>query len=453
MLSMMHNALAFSQRLALMLILLITTSVSWAENASPILLDRIIAVVNDDIILKSELDARVEEAKMELKARNISIADPSALTRKVLDNIVMEHLQLQRIKELGLKISDEAILGKIQEIAEQNKLTLVQLRDRLNQSQPNGFSKFRDRIRQKMLFQKLRDTEVLAKTQVTEDEIDHYLQRQNLVQNNTEYHLGHIMVNLPESATPVQRETARKKAADILQKLTTGEDFSQLAVRYSDGSKALEGGDLGWLNSDQIPNFFISTLQTLNVGENSQLIRSPVGFHIIKLKGKRNKDSKVVHQYHVYRFVLLSDKAQQASAPPPALISLAKSIHTLAEFKTLNKRYSDIPASVNANGDLGWLTLSEMPVEYRPIIENLPESTTASPLATPQGWEILYLDGVRNIDLSIANKRADAMKNLRMKKANQTYEIWLRRLKDEALISLRLDDSKILVPLPSETDN
>ncbi|MGC9386139.1 MAG: peptidylprolyl isomerase [Hydrogenovibrio sp.] len=422
---------------------------AWSK---PILLDRVVAVVNDDIILKSELDYETALAEQELRTRNIDIADQDELQLKVLDRMVIETLQLQQIKQMGLKVSDEELLTQIQEIAEQNNLTIMALRDRLNYSAPNGFEDFRERIRKQMLFQKLREAEVLSKTQVTEDEINNFIQRQKLIENSDEYRLKHILVSLPESATPAQRDEARAQAESILQKLQQGEDFGQVAVRFSDGNKALQGGDLGWLTHDQIPTFFAKSVSRLKPGQISDIIRSPVGFHIIKLDGQRNQNSQLVKQYHVYRFILLSDDAKNAGQPSNTLISLANSIDSLEKFKQLNDQYSDIPASVNANGNLGWQTAREMPADYFTAIAPLEPGQTARPFATDEGWVILYLDGIREQDKALDDKRQHAMETLRMKKANESFEIWLRRLRDEALVDIRYRDPEIMNPQPTHSE-
>ncbi|RUM92369.1 MAG: molecular chaperone SurA [Thiomicrospira sp.] len=433
------------------ILFILTPFFAWSSPQMT-LIDRVVAVVNDNIILKSELDAEVNLAKQDLQARNIPVTNPEELASKVLDKIILERLQLQRINQLGIKIADDELFAQIQDIAKQNNLTVAELRDRLNLSQKNGFESFRERIRQQMLFQKLREVEVLSKTQVTEDEVSNFIQRQALVQSDVEYHLGHIMVSLPESATPAERDASKQKAQDILQKIRTGEDFSQMAVRYSEGSKALQGGDLGWLGVDQIPTFFNDALNQLEVGETSAVIRSPVGFHIIQLQGKRNKNSQIVKQYHLYRFILLSQDARNKQQPSPTLVKLADSLTSLEAFKQLNEKYSDIPASVNANGNLGWQTAKEMPPEYFQAIESLQPGHAAKPFATEQGWVILFLDGVRDQDLSLKDKRKQAMQTLRMKKANESYEIWLRRLKDEALIDIRLEDPEIMEKQPSHEE-
>lgn len=433
------------------LLMMLHSAQAWSES-QPQLLDRVVAVVNDDIILKSQLDREAELARQELQTRNINVSNMDELNMKVLDRMILEKLQLQQIKRMGLKVPDEELLGQIQQIAEQNNLSVLQLRDRLNYARPNGFQEFRERIRQQMLFQKLREAEVLSKTQVTEDEINNFIQRQNLIENSDEYHLKHILIGLPESATPAQRDAARKKAEEVLQKLREGEDFSQMAVRYSDGSKALQGGDLGWLSNDQIPTFFAKAFSQLKPGQFSDIIRSPVGFHIIELDGQRNKNSQLVKQYHVYRFILLSDDAKHLKQPSNTLISLADSIDSLEKFKQLNEQYSDIPASVNANGNLGWQTAHDLPAEYFAAIADLDPSQAARPFATDEGWVILYLDGIRQQDVTLKDKREQAMQTLRMKKANETYEIWLRRLRDEALVDIRYHDPEIMQPLPKHDE-
>lgn len=436
-----------SRSLFKVLLIALALNTPMMANASDAkLLDRIIAIVNDDIILKSALDERIINAKEELRSRNITLNDDQAIAEKVLDTMVMEKLQLQRIKQRGIQITDNEVLAQIQNIAERNRLSIDELRNRLNISRPDGFVAFREQIRQQGLFAKLREVEVISKTQITEEEVDNYLQRQNLLQNNLEYSLAHIVVNLPESPTPAQRDAAQQKAEAILKRLQTGEDFSQVAVRESDGGRALQGGDLGWLNNNQIPTFFADSLNTMEEGQISNVIRSPVGFHIIKLNGQRNKDSELVTQYQLHRFILLSDEAKNSSTPGVALIELTNTIKSLQDFKNLKIQFADIPAAVNANSNLGWLTLQEMPPQYRDAVINLKPQQTAQPIASDQGWEILYLDKTRQADLALVNKRQKARQVLTQKKASDSYDIWLRRIKDEALIDLRLNNTDILKP-------
>ncbi len=433
------------QTLTTLFILLLNANLHLqAKQSSGILLDRIVAIVNDEVILKSNLDNRIEQASIELRSRGITVSDNESLQLKVLDAIILEKLQVQRASQRGIQILDEELLEQIAEIAKENKLTILQVRNKLNAAQPNGFAVFRENIRQQLLFQKLRQVEVLSQTQVTEDEINNYLQRQSLINNNLEYRLGHIIINLPESATPAQRNQSEAKAQAVLDKLNSGEDFSQIAVRHSQGANALKGGDLGWLKSDQIPTFFSENLNSMEVNDHSKLIKSSIGFHIIKLLGERDRNSKLVTQYHLYRFTLLSDDITQNTklSAPKELINLAEKIQSLEDFKALKEKYPDMPDAINANTDLGWLSVAKIPKRYYPALQNITVKKATPPIASDRGWDILYLDATREKDLNKLNKRQQALQAIRMKKANETFEVWLRRLKDEALIDNRLTQNK-----------
>lgn len=433
------------QTLTTLFILLLNANLHLqAKQSSGILLDRIVAIVNDEVILKSNLDNRIEQASIELRSRGITVSDNESLQLKVLDAIILEKLQVQRASQRGIQILDEELLEQIAEIAKENKLTILQVRNKLNSAQPNGFAVFRENIRQQLLLQKLRQVEVLSQTQVTEDEINNYLQRQSLINNNLEYRLGHIIINLPESATPEQRNQSEAKAQAVLDKLNSGEDFSQIAVRHSQGANALKGGDLGWLKSDQIPTFFSENLNSMEVNDHSKLIKSSIGFHIIKLLGERDRNSKLVTQYHLYRFTLLSDDITQNTklSAPKELINLAEKIQSLEDFKALKEKYPDMPDAINANTDLGWLSVAKIPKLYYPALQNITVKKATPPIASDRGWDILYLDATREKDLNKLNKRQQALQAIRMKKANETFEVWLRRLKDEALIDNRLTQNK-----------
>ncbi len=255
------------------------------------LLDRIAAVVNDEIILLSDLRTAMDQTLAELQAKGVNIQDPLALEKKVLDSLILEKLQLQKAKQLGVEVTDEEVADAIAKIAQQNQLTLEQLQQTLNQQAPNGFTQFRDKLRKQLLLQKLQQKIALSQAQVTEEEIDNFIQRSQLQQNNWTYHIGHIMLALPESANAEQRKKLQQQMEVIRQKLLAGEDFSQMAIRFSQGSKALMGGDLGWLDYEQMPTFFAKEVPQLKKDQISPIIRSPVGFHIIKLLDKKSKQT------------------------------------------------------------------------------------------------------------------------------------------------------------------
>lgn len=256
------------------------------------LLDRIAAVVNDEIILLSELDQQVELAEADLRQRQIQPPAPHILAQRVLDSMVMQTLQYQRANMRGLQATDEEINAELSQMAAENSLTLLQLREALNNQIPDGFNIIRTQISEQILIQKLREVEVISQVHITEDEINNFLQRQKLQNTQDEYQLAHLLITRPDSPTPEQRTQVEAKINDIYQQIRQGSDFAQMAVRYSEGSKALSGGDLGWLNLDQMPSFFVTEVIGLQTGQMSKIIESPAGYHIIKLLDKRSTASQ-----------------------------------------------------------------------------------------------------------------------------------------------------------------
>ena len=402
------------------------------------LLDRVAAVVNDQIILQSELDIKTRETAMSLRSQNIPVNDLKALQTKVLDSMVLELLQKARAQQLGLSVTDEEINEQLTQIASKNRLSLFELRNRLNAEQPEGFSQLRQNIQQQLLIQKLRQKEVMSRTMVTGEEIKNYLQRSRLDNSNTKTRLRHILVTLPESATAQQRDQARKQIDDIAKRLQMGESFQQMAVRFSKGSKALQGGDLGWLKQEQIPTFFADALADLEIGEISPVISSPSGFHIIKLVDRENDNAQLVKQYKLHRFIVLSSDAETQTVVPATIQDIVRNTRDVDTFKNLAQQFADIPAEVNAQSDMGWLSGKNLPPELIENLNQIPVNSIATPIATNQGWVLFYLEGVREFNEAQADLEKKAVQEIRQRKANETFEIWLRRLKDEAFVDIRI---------------
>lgn len=406
---------------------------SWAQ---PQLIDRIVAVVDDSIILQSQLQAKMQEQAIQLRSKNISIPPTQELAKQVLDNIILEQVQLNRAERMGIEVSDDQINQQLQKVAQQNGLNLLQLQRQLNAQQPEGFVQLRKEIEKQITIQKLREAEVISRTQVTESEINNYLQRQNLSQ--TQLNLKHILIAIPDSATSAQRQQALEEATEIRQRIVAGEDFSQLAVRFSNGAKALQGGDLGWMQPNEIPTFFSDAANSLKLGNVSQVIESPSGFHLIQLAGERDGSDKVQTEYHLHQFLILSENINPAS-PPQSLVALTQSIASLEDFQNLHTKFSDIPEEVNRNADLGWLSAAQLPPGLRQTIPNLPAGKAIGPFANEQGWLIVYLDDIRQQSQSAELQQQQAAQALRMRKANEMFDVWLRRLKDEAYIRIQLE--------------
>lgn len=417
--------------------MIIFAGTSVTANAEDVLLDKVVAVVNDRIILKSELTAKMYEQAQALAAQNIPVKDTQALRKKVLDSLILEVLQEERAKQIGLTVADDEINAQMQKIAKQNNLSLLQLRNTLNLERPDGFQKARQKIKQQILIQKLREAEVISKAHVTESEIQNYLQRQKLANTKTQVRLSHILLALPESATPQQREAVLKSIKSLKTRIQDGEDFAQLAVRYSNGGKALTGGDLGWLPEAEVPTFFADALEGLKIGQTSNVIQSASGFHLIKLTGKKDSDdSQAIKEFHLHRFILLSED-QDKTQVPVSLMKLSQSITSMKQFNALFEKYPDIPKEVNAGSDLGWRTIENIPAPIRNAVQNLSPKTALPPIATEKGWMILYLDGTRTTQTNSQNKTQKAIQAIRIRKANEIFDVWLRRLKDEAFIQIK----------------
>ena len=401
------------------------------------LVDKVIAVVNDDIILKSELTAKVFEQVQLMESQNQSVNDANALANKVLDNMVMEILQLERARRVGLKVTDDEINEQLQKIAQQNNISLFELRNRLNIEAPSGFLKARNNIENQILIQKLREKEVISQAYVTESEIQNFLKRQTLAESDTEVRLSHILIALPESASAEQRREALTNIKNIQTRLKMKEDFSQLAIRYSNGARALQGGDLGWIEENQIPSFFINEVENLKNGEISDIIESPSGFHLVKLIDKRdlNTDPSKT-EYHLHRFIILSDNAGEQNIPKE-ILEITQNMDSMQDFQALFKKYSDIPKEVNKDSNLGWRTLDRIPEVIQKDVAALQPKNALPPLLTDKGWMILYLDDIREINEVNKTERQQAVQAIRLRKANEMFELWLRRLKDEAFIQIK----------------
>ncbi|QKI89690.1 peptidylprolyl isomerase [Thiomicrorhabdus xiamenensis] len=402
------------------------------------LVDSIVAVVNDRIILKSELNAKLLEQAEQLKSQNISVQDVDALREQVLDSLILQAVQLSRAEQIGLKISDQELNQQMEKVAAQNNLSLLDLRNRLNLEADNGFNRIRDKIRNQMIIQKLRQKEVVSRAQVTESEINNYLKRMTLANKYREIELQHILIALPESATQQQRRDALQKITQLRQRIVQGEDFAQLAVRYSNGAKALDGGNLGWMKDSEVPTFFSKQVEQLSLGQVSQVIQSPSGFHLIKIADERQAGTQKVDEYHLYRFLILSDDAMQQSEAPQSLQSVVANIKSLEDFEALNQTYSDIPEEVNADSDMGWRAQEELAPELQSIVATLDIGQATQPIATDRGWLIYYLDAVRSVSEDAADKKEQAARAVRMRKANEMFDLWLRRLRDEAFVRINL---------------
>lgn len=403
--------------------------------------DRIVAVVNDDVIVESELERTMRSVVSQLRERGTRLPPPPVLERQVLERLVLERLQLQLAERTGVAVEDSVLNEAVRSIAERNGLTVGQFREVLERD-GFDFAAFREDIREKLTLEQLRRRQVDNRITVSDREIETFmatLARQSGVEG--EYRLGHILVAVPEAAAPDQVEAARERAGEILADLEAGADFAETAVAASDGQQALEGGDLGWRPGTELPTLFADVVPRLERGELSEVLRSPSGFHIVKLLDVRYGDQHIVRQTHARHILVRPDELTSAAEARQRLRQLRERIQGGENFAELARAHSQDRGSAVRGGDLGWVSPGDVVPEFEEVMNGLPEGAVSRPFRSPFGWHIVQVLDRRDHDSTSEVQRARAREILRERKLDEEVEAWLRRLRDEAYIEYRLQES------------
>lgn len=409
---------------------------SVAVQAEPLELDRIVAVVNDQAISETELENAVKTIKLQMDPSQLPPGD--VLREQVLDRLIMKHLQRQLATSNNIIVDDETLNRALNSIAEQNNLTLERLRTIL-EGDGIDFNAYREGIRHEILQQRLRQRYVNNRINITDTEVDQFLTQQK-VQGNSEdeYRLGHILIDLPEAPSAEDIEAARQRGAEVLQSLAQGEDFEQLAMRHSDGQLALSGGDLGWRKLGELPALFANNVADMERGDTSDLIRSPSGFHILRLMDKRGGERHVVSQTHARHILIKTNELVDDASARNRLLELRKRLQNGEDFAMLARAHSDDKASAAKGGDLGWSSPGQMVPAFEATMGELEPGQMSEPFQTQFGWHIVQVLERRQHDDTDTFYRNQARQQLFQRKAAEEEELWLRRLRDEAYIEIRL---------------
>jgi peptidyl-prolyl cis-trans isomerase SurA len=403
-----------------------------------VLLDRVAAVVNEGVVLKSELDEQVDMVTQRLVKQKTQLPPANVLRQQILERLVIQEVQLQRAERAGIKVPDEVLNDSLKDVAQRNGMTLDQL-PRALEAQGINYAAYRDSIRKEMTIQMLRQRDVLARIIVTPREIDQYLEKEQQSGENREYDVSHILLSLPEAASPGQLEEVQARAADIVQRARGGEDFAQLAVSYSNSQTALEGGQLGWRKSAQLPTFIAELVTRMQTGQVSDPVRTPSGFHIIRLNDQRGAEEQVmVNQTHVRHILMRTNELQDDETVRQKLNALRARILAGEDFAGLAATTSEDTASAAEGGDLGWQGPKTFTPEFERAINGLQENEISEPFQTQYGWHIAQLLGRRVHDNTDEVRRQRAFTALREGKADEETELWLRRLRDEAFIEYKM---------------
>lgn len=411
-----------------------------ASLAQPVKeLDRIIAVVNDNVITKSELQRRIRVLKQQLREEKVKLPPESVFRKQVLERLVMENIMVQLASRRGIRISEEGVNRYISSIAQSKKLTLSQFR-KILQKDGISFAEFRQNIKDNMMMDQLKRQFVETEVKITRQEVDSHLANMSRGKQ-TEYQLAHILIGIPEAASPEQIEKSRVKAQSVLKKLKKGADFGQTAIASSDGQQALKGGRLGWLKAAQLPSLFATTIEKMSPGNISDLIRSPSGFHILKLENKRSKGGKHIVKQTLARHILIkSDAVTSDTQAKQKLTKIRQRILAGEDFAKLAKANSDDKGSAIEGGSLGWNGPGKFVPAFEQAMNKLKQGEISPVFRSPFGWHIVQVMSRRKHDDTEEYQRLQVQKLIHNRKANEAIENWMRRIRDEAYVEYQLDN-------------
>ncbi|MCU7959324.1 MAG: peptidylprolyl isomerase [gamma proteobacterium symbiont of Bathyaustriella thionipta] len=402
--------------------------------------DHIVAVVNDDVIVRSELDERIHTLISGLQAQRAQLPPQAVLEKQVLKRLIISRMQLQKAKETGLSVTDETLAGAIGRIADKNNLSISELRTAL-ESEGLSFNEFRDELRTELLLNQVQERMVRSRIHVSDQEIDQLLnQNPDIASGRNAYRISHILIATPEAATSKEVIAAREKAEKLVKQLRAGGDFVQAALATSSDSQAFNGGDLGWKKPNELPTLFSDIVDKMERGDISDPIQSSSGFHIIKLVDYRGGESHVITQTHVRHILLRTNEVVSDQDAKTRLQQLRQRIIGGDSFTTLARSHSDDSASAIKGGDLGWVNPGDLAPQFEEQMDKLADNDLSQPFKTTFGWHLVQVLGHRSLDKSDEVARSQARKIIRQKKMEEELSLWQRRLLDEAFIEYRLDD-------------
>ncbi|MFA5171463.1 MAG: peptidylprolyl isomerase [Sulfuriferula sp.] len=400
-------------------------------------LDRIIAVVNDDVITQHDLNQRYERAVTQLESRKTPLPPRNVLEKQLLERMINDRIQLQLADQTGIKVDASMLDKAIDRIAAQNKMSLEQFRDALSKEGVE-FGSFREDIRKEIILNRLREREVDNKINVTESEVDAYLDAQAKQGADIEYNSAHILIRIPENATTEQIQAAHAKAQKALNEIRAGADFAQISASYSDSPNALEGGAMGWRRGSQIPTLFSQVLVNMKPGETSDILRSNNGFHLIKLIDKRGQAAAtIIPQTHARHILIKTNEVVSESDAKARLLQIRERLENgSAKFEDMARQYSN-DGSASKGGDLGWLSPGETVPEFERAMNALKPGEISQPILSPFGYHLIQVLERRDQDVTKERQRLLARQALRERKIDEAQEDWIRQLRDSAFIEYR----------------
>ncbi len=425
-------------RLCALLLLALAALPAAARDA--LLVDRVVAVVNKDVITLTELAEHTARAEAELRRQRIAAPERTVLERQVLERLVLDKAQLQLAASTGMRVDELQLDRAVQRVAQNNNMTLAELRRALERDGVE-FERFRAGLREQILLTRLREREVDDRVQVSEAEVDLYLEEHKAsLAAKVEYDVAHVLVRVPEQARPEQVEQARARAERVRDQARAGGDFARLAASHSDAGDALQGGALGWRAPGRLPELFAEALAGMQPGAVSEPLRSPAGFHVVKLLGRRGAgDAAPVTQTRARHILVKTNEIVSEEDARRRLQGLRERIAAGADFAELARLNSE-DGTAARGGELGWVYPGDTVPEFERAMNALAPGELSPPVRTPFGFHLIQVQERRAADVSAERQRLQARLALRERKADEAYQDWLRQLRDRTYVELRLDE-------------
>ena len=405
-------------------------------EASRVPLDGVAAVVNDGVVLNSELADEVKTITQRLKKNATKMPPNDVLVQQILERLVIQQIQLQRAGRTGIQISDEALNNALSQIASRNEITLLELPEMLAEEGIN-YAIFREEVRKQMIVERLRQRDVLGRIAVSEREIENYLERQKK-NNNDEYKLSHILISLPPGATTSQVKSAEEKITDLYERSKDGEIFSELAIAYSNGQQALQGGNIGWRKAGELPTLFAEVVPAMSEGIVSAPIRGGSGFHLIRVDEIRGKTQSFEEQSKIRHILIKTSEIKDGDTAKQQLTKIRQQIIAGENFATIATAVSEDPGSATKGGELGWSGPGIFVPEFQRMSDSLEIGELSEPFESPFGWHVLEVMGRRTFDTTAETQKRGAVMAIRNAKLEEETELWIRRIRDEAFVEYRL---------------
>ena len=413
-----------------------------AQAAPGIALDGIVAIVNDDIIAWSELEARLSRVRKQLRQSGTIPPAPEALRRQVLERLILFRVQLQIAREAGIRVDDERLNRTLLRLAEQNGLPLREFRDAVERD-GYDFAEFREEIREEIMIAEVRRLRVENQINISQRDIDDYLammESRGTDADRHRYRIGHILIAVSDGASSEEIAAARRRAERVLAEIQGGADFASMAVTHSDGQQALEGGDLGWRQASELPTVFGDAVLALDVGDVSEPIRSASGFHLVKLVERRGSERQMIRQTRARHILIALDDLTGDTDARRQLSALRERIVNGQDFGELARIHSDDSGSASKGGELGWIDPGNTIPVFERMMDSLDPGAISEPFKSQYGWHVVQVLERRERDGTETSLRAEARRKLRARRIEENTQAWVRRVRDEAYVEYRLGE-------------